>query len=104
MINGVGVTEFQLEAHTEWCDDDHQPRGPAAEDKDGADSAVHDAHVMQGFADGHTVVIGHGGQEKKLCYSTEVSEKLLNGTSIICDDLVTCCYIIQVSGNTGRCE
>lgn len=88
MINGVGVTEFQLEAHTEWCDDDHQPRGPAAEDKDGADSAVHDAHVMQGSADGHIGVIGHGSQEKKLGGSKESNKKYLTGTGIISNGIV----------------
>ena len=68
-----------------------------------ADSAAHGGHIMQGFADGHVAVIGHGGQEKKLCYSTEVSEKHLNETSIIGNDLVTCCYAIQISRNTGSC-
>lgn len=41
--------------------------GSAAEHKDGADSAIHDGHVMKGFTDGHVSVIGHGCQEKKLC-------------------------------------
>ena len=88
MINGIGVTEFQLEAHTEWCDDDHQPRDPAAEHKDGADSTIHDGHVMKGFTDGHVSVTRHGCQEKKLCGPKKSNEKYLTSTGVISNGIV----------------
>ena len=59
---------------------------------------------MQAFADGQVMVLGHGGQQKKFCYSTEVSKRYLNDTSIIDNDPVICSYAIQVSGDTRRCE
>ena len=40
---------------------DKQPSRPAAEDKPSADSAAHGGDIMQWFADGHRVVIGHEG-------------------------------------------
>lgn len=40
-----------------------------------ADSAARDGQVMQGFADGHIVDIGHRSQEVKLCCSKEYSKK-----------------------------
>ena len=83
MISGIGVTEFQLEAHTKGCDDDQQPRNPATEDKDGTDFVIHDGHVMKGFADGHIAVIGHGCQEKKFCDPKKPNKKYLASTSII---------------------
>ena len=40
-----------------------------------ANSAAHDGQVMQGFVDGHIVVIGHISQEVKLCCPKEYSKK-----------------------------
>ena len=84
MINGVGVTEFQLEDHAKGYDNDQQPRNPATEDKGGANFVVHDGHIVQGLADGHVAVIGHSCKKKKLCGSKESNKKYLTGTSIIC--------------------
>ena len=77
MVNNR-VTEFQIKAQTKGWKDDQQARCPTTEDEVPADSAVHDGHVMQGFADGHTAVIGHYSQQKKLCCSKEDGKKYLN--------------------------
>ena len=45
--------------------------------------AAHDVHLMQGCADGHVAVIGHGSQERKSCYCKEVSKKHLSDASAI---------------------
>ena len=48
-----------------------------------ADHIVHDDRVMQGFAGGHIVVIGHGRQEGKLSHTQDNKKKQLSGTKII---------------------
>ena len=40
-----------------------------------ADHVVHDGRVMQGFADGHVAVIGHGRQEEKLSHTQDNNKK-----------------------------
>lgn len=75
MINGVGVTEFQLEAHAKGREDDQQAGKPAAENEGSADSVVHDSCVVQGLTNGHVAVIGHSGEEKKFCGSKEDNKK-----------------------------
>ena len=59
-----------------------------AEHKDGADSAIHDGHVMKGFTDGHVSVIGHGCQEKKLCGPKKSNEKYLTSTGVVSNGIV----------------
>lgn len=49
-----------------------QASQPTAEDKPLADSAAHDGHVMQGFAD-HTAVIRYGSR-RKTCYFRHVNK------------------------------
>lgn len=47
----------------EWqkqCNDNLQPKDPAAENEDSTVPVVYDGHVMKGFTDGHIAVIGHG--------------------------------------------
>lgn len=90
MINNIRVTEFQIEAQAKWWQDHQQASCPATEDKPLTDLAVHDGDIMQGFADGYISVIGHDGQEKKLCHTKKISKKYLSGTVVICDCLVTC--------------
>ena len=44
---------------------------PRGQDKQCADSMIHDGHVMQRLADGKVVVIGHVSQKIKLSDSQE---------------------------------
>ena len=76
-MNGTGVTEFYLEAHTAWCDDSHQPRDPAAEHKDDADSTVHEG-VYRLPHSGHRTLL----PEEKCCDSKESNKKYLTSTGI----------------------
>ena len=90
MVNIIGVTEFQMQAQAKWRDYDQQASHPAAKDESSTDHVVHDSHVMQGFADGHVSIIGHGSQEKKLSYTKKISKKYLTDTVVICYCLITC--------------
>ena len=65
MVNNR-VTEFQVGAQAKGQKDNQEARYPTRENEAPADSAVHDGHIMQRFADGYIVVIGHHSQEKKL--------------------------------------
>lgn len=50
-----------------------QASQPTAEDKPLADSAAHDGHIMQGFAEDHTAVTRHGSR-RKTCYFRHVNK------------------------------
>ena len=100
MVNNIGVTEFQMQAQAKWRDYDQQASHPATKDESSTDHVVHDSHVMQGIADGHISIIGHGSQEKKFSYTKKISKKYLTDKVIICYCLVTWNYLgIQVDIN-----
>jgi hypothetical protein len=44
---------------------------------------------MQRFADGNVSIIGHGGKEKKFCYTKKINKKNLSETTVIGDSLIT---------------
>ena len=69
-----------------------------------ADSAAHDGQVMQGFADGHIVVIGHRSQEVKLCCPKEYSKKILSQAASKADEFISCCQAGQKPWNENGCE
>ena len=66
MVNDVGVTEIQLEAHNHRGKDNEETSQPGADDKLVADFVTHDGCVVKRFADSHIAVIGHHSQKKKL--------------------------------------
>lgn len=104
MINYPGITEIQLQTHGQWGKDDQEPSHPGAEDKLVAHSAVHDDRVMQWFADGYIVIIGHGSKEINFCDSQLKNEKQLRYTIIIGNSFVSSHNGCQESGNTHCCE
>lgn len=46
MVNDVGVTEIQLEAHNHWGKDNEETSQPGADDKLVADFVTHDGCVV----------------------------------------------------------
>ena len=77
---------------------------PRGQDKQCADSMIHDGHVMQRFADGNVAVIGHGNQKVKLSDSQEKVKKYLSHTIIKRDGFILCNNGGQELGNSDSCE
>lgn len=67
MVNDIGATEIQLQAHGQWWKDDQETSQPRAAYKLVADPVTHNGCVMQGSADSYITIIGHRGQKEKLC-------------------------------------
>ena len=75
VIDDIRVTKLEVQAHYIGREDDDQSNHVAAKKEPDADCAAHDGGVMQGFADGHVAVIGHGSQEKKLGHTQHDNKK-----------------------------
>ena len=68
--------------------DKQEARYPKRENEAPADSAVHDAHVVKGFADGQVAVIRQHSQEEKFCSSKKDNKKDLAEAGIDGDHFV----------------
>jgi hypothetical protein len=55
-----------METHQEWRENYQETSQTGSKDQHVADSVAHDGYVVQGFADDHIAVIGHGSQKKKI--------------------------------------
>ena len=82
------VTEFQVDTQAKGWKDKQEARYPKRENEAPADSAVHDAHVVKGFADGQVAVIRQHSQEEKFCSSKKDNKKDLAEAGIDGDHFV----------------
>lgn len=70
----VAVTETQLRGHDRVHRGMYKASGPASQSQEQTSPWTHDKDVAQRVANGHVVVIGHGGQEHSLSTAQEVEE------------------------------
>ena len=82
------VSEFQVDTQAKGWKDNQEARYPTRENQAPADSAVHDGHVVKGFADGHVAVIRHHSQEEKFCSGKKDNKKDLAEAGIDGDNFV----------------
>ena len=76
VIDEIGATEGQLESEDNLYHVMNKAPCPGYHYQKGTESMVHD-RIVQGLADGHIVVIGHGTEDNHLHPSKEVLSKEL---------------------------
>ena len=104
MINDIGVTEFQIQLQTKWGGYDQQSSQPRGKNKSLADFAAHDGHLMQGFADGHVVVIAMAARRENSVTAKKSVKNTCLMQVLIQDGIITCCDVIEISRDMGSCE
>ena len=77
MINDIGTTEGQIYCEKNLLGGKQDPPNPGHHHQELAEPLLHDGHVVQRFADGHIVVLGHDSEEYDLWCSQEVFHKEL---------------------------
>ena len=77
VIDDIGATEVQLESEENMYHGMNETPCPGYHHEKDTESVVHDRRIVQGLADGHIVVIGHGTEDNHLHPSKEVFSKEL---------------------------
>ena len=77
VIDDIGATEVQLESEENMYHGMNETPCPGYHHEKDTESVVHDRRIVQGLADGHIAVIGHGTEDNHLHPSKEVFSKEL---------------------------
>jgi hypothetical protein len=78
MINDIGATKGQLEGEKNLYDGMLEAPCAGYPHQSATRSPSHDGRVVQGLANGHIMVIGHGCEDNQLHTSKEVFSKELH--------------------------